>query len=284
MFKEIIYTKDKAYQLVRVLKEDSLVDGQWGFVHIGRGCVFSCTFCINSIHKDPTVRLRSVDRVIAEIKDMLGKCKKVKSIFFMDEIFPVRSSFLKEFCEKYEKEINLPFQAGDNEILKNMRRGYTREDYKNLVYKIRDKVPDISLSTDLIVGFCGETDGQFDNTLDMIREIKFDKVHSAAYSTRTGTIADRQMVDNVPGQVKKDRLKKINTEQEKIVTEINSKLKGQTQEILIEGQKEGKWIGRNSNVKLVFVNDASAQVGKLLNVQIEETSPWYLKGSAVQLI
>ena len=165
-----------------------------------------------------------------------------------------------------------------------MRRGYTREEYKNLVYKIRDKVPDISLSTDLIVGFCGETDGQFDNTLDMIREIKFDKVHSAAYSTRTGTIADRQMVDNVPGQVKKDRLKKINTEQEKIVTEINSKLKGQTQEILIEGEKEGKWFGRNRNDKLVFVNDASAQVGKLLNVQIEETSPWYLKGSAVQLI
>ena len=136
----------------------------------------------------------------------------------------------------------------------------------------------------MIVGFCGETDGQFDNTLDMIREIKFDKVHSAAYSTRIGTIADRQMVDNVPGQVKKDRLKKINTEQEKIVTEINSKLKGQTQEILIEGEKEGKLFGRNRNDKLVFVNDASAQVGKLLNVQIEETSPWYLKGSAVQLI
>ena len=82
----------------------------FGFVHIGRGCVFRCTFCINSIHKDPTVRLRSVDKVIEEIKYMLSVCKNTNVIFFEDEIFPVRSSFLKEFCDKYKKEINIPFQ------------------------------------------------------------------------------------------------------------------------------------------------------------------------------
>ena len=77
------------------LNEDSLVEGQWGFVHIGRGCVFRCTFCINSIHKDPTVRLRSVDRVIAEIKEMKKACKNVRMLFFEDEIFPVKGNFSK---------------------------------------------------------------------------------------------------------------------------------------------------------------------------------------------
>ena len=290
------------------------------FIPIIHGCDKFCSFCIipyrrgreksreisDVVHETEMLVSRGVREVtllgqnvdsyghdlpgkvnLADLLEAVNEVKGLNRIRFLtshpndmeDRIIEAIAN-LPKVCE----QINLPFQAGDNEILKNMRRGYTREEYKNLVYKIRNKVPDISLSTDLIVGFCGETDGQFDNTLDMIREIKFDKVHSAAYSTRTGTIADRQMVDNVPGQVKKDRLKKINTEQEKIVTEINSKLKGQTQEILIEGQKEGKWFGRNRNDKLVFVNDASAQIGKLLNVQIEETSPWYLKGSAVQLI
>ena len=290
------------------------------FIPIIHGCEKLCSFCIipyrrgreksreisDVVHETEMLVSRGVREVtllgqnvdsyghdlpgkvnLADLLEAVNEVKGLNRIRFLtshpndmeDRIIEAVAN-LPKVCE----QINLPFQAGDNEILKNMRRGYTREEYKNLVYKIRDKVPDISLSTDLIVGFCGETDGQFDNTLDMIREIKFDKVHSAAYSTRTGTIADRQMGDNVPGQVKKDRLKKINTEQEKIVTEINSKLKGQTQEILIEGQKEGKWFGRNRNDKLVFVNDASAQIGKLLNVQIEETSPWYLKGSAVQLI
>jgi radical SAM superfamily enzyme YgiQ (UPF0313 family) len=92
-----------------LLNEDSLVEGQWGFVHIGRGCVFRCTFCINSIHKNPTVRLRSVDRVIAEIKEMKKACKNVRMLFFEDEIFPVKGNFLREFCEKYKKEINIPF-------------------------------------------------------------------------------------------------------------------------------------------------------------------------------
>ncbi len=290
------------------------------FIPIIHGCDKFCSFCIipyrrgreksreisDVVHETEMLVSRGVKEVtllgqnvdsyghdlpgkvnLADLLEAVNEVKGLNRIRFLtshpndmeDRIIEAVAN-LPKVCE----QINLPFQAGDNEILKNMRRGYTREEYKNLVYKIRDKVPNISLSTDLIVGFCGETDGQFDNTLDMIREIKFDKVHSAAYSTRIGTIADRQMVDNVPGQVKKDRLKKINTEQEKIVTEINSKLKGQTQEILIEGEKEGKLFGRNRNDKLVFVNDASAQVGKLLNVQIEETSPWYLKGSAVQLI
>ena len=182
---------------------------------------------------------------------------------------------LNKVCEN----INLPFQAGDNEILRTMRRGYTNEEYRRLIDRIRQKVAKVSISTDLIVGFCGETDRQFLNTLEMIKDIKFDKVHSAAYSTREGTIASRKMVDDVNEHVKKERLQIINNEQEKIVSEINAELKGEIQEILIEDRKKGKWFGRNRNDKLVFVDSENVKPGQIINVKIKETSPWYLEGS-----
>ena len=190
---------------------------------------------------------------------------------------------LDKVCEN----INLPFQAGDDEVLRNMRRGYTNKEYRELIDKIRSKIPNVTLNTDLIVGFCGETEEQFNRTLEMIDDIKFDKVHSAAYSTRVGTIADRKMVDDVPEETKKNRLLKINSLQESILTKINSKLIGKTQEILIEGTKNHTQFGRNRNDKIVFItkngSKESLTPGKLINVKIEETSPWYLKGSAVEL-
>ena len=182
---------------------------------------------------------------------------------------------LNKVCEN----INLPFQAGDNEILRTMRRGYTNEEYRRLIDRIRQKVAKVSISTDLIVGFCGETDRQFLNTLEMIKDIKFDKVHSAAYSTREGTIASRKMLDDVDEGVKKERLQIINNEQEKIVTGINAELKGEIQEILVEGRKKGKWFGRNRNDKLVFFDSEDMKSGQMIDVKINETSPWYLEGS-----
>ena len=142
--------------------------------------------------------------------------------------------------EKVCEHINLPFQAGDDDILQSMRRGYTNYEYRKIIDKIRSKVPGVSLSTDVIVGFCGETDQQFKSTLQLVRDIKFDKVHSAAYSTRKGTIADRKMVDNVPAEIKKDRLRQINDEQEEISTEINSRVLGECHEVLVEGTKDGE--------------------------------------------
>ena len=148
-------------------------------------------------------------------------------------------------------------------------------------------MPNVTLNTDLIVGFCGETDDQFNNTLKMVEDIRFDKVHSAAYSTRAGTIADRKMVDDIAEDTKKDRLKIINSTQESILTELNSKLIGTTQEVLIEGAKDSKPFGRNRNDKIVFVatneHQENLQSGELVNVTIEETSPWYLRGTAVRL-
>ena len=184
---------------------------------------------------------------------------------------------LDKVCEHF----NLPFQAGDDEVLTRMRRGYTGDQYRRLADRIRDRVPNVSLSTDVIVGFCGETDEQFERTMDMIRDVRFDKVHAAAYSTRPGTIAARTMEDDVPAEEKAARLKAVDSLQEEVLTEINSHLKGETLRVLVEGRKRGKWFGRNRNDKLVFFEDERDRKGDMVDVVVEKTGPWSLQGAAV---
>ena len=184
---------------------------------------------------------------------------------------------LDKVCE----HINLPFQAGADEVLVNMRRGYSNDDYRRLVEKIRGRLPNVSMSTDLIVGFCGETDAQFQRTLELVRDIRFDKVHAAAYSTRQGTIADRQLEDDVPQDDKKARLKAVEELQAGIQTEINSGLEDHTVEVLVEGVKRGKTYGRNRNDKLVYMERTRDGVGEMVNVRIDRTGPWSLSGTVV---
>jgi tRNA-2-methylthio-N6-dimethylallyladenosine synthase len=186
-------------------------------------------------------------------------------------------SGLDKVCE----HINLPFQAGGDEVLARMRRGYTNAEYRALVDKIRSRIPNVSMSTDLIVGFCGETDEQFERTLDMVRDIRFDKVHSAAYSTREGTIADRRLEDDVPIQEKKARLRAIDEAQADIQADINRELLGRTAEVLVEDVKNGLARGRNRNDKLVHVDSADDRVGDVISVRIDKTGPWSLQGTAV---
>jgi tRNA-2-methylthio-N6-dimethylallyladenosine synthase len=162
--------------------------------------------------------------------------------------------------------------------LKAMRRGYTVERYRDLVHTIRRKIPHISLSTDLIVGFPGETEEQFEHSLSLVQEMKFDVVHVAAYSPRPGTIAYREYQDNIPAEVKKERLNKIEELQTAIASEINSQLRGQETEVLVEGKKGGKWYGRTRSNKLVFFEDAGEWLGQLAIVHIDRTSPWSLIG------
>lgn len=181
---------------------------------------------------------------------------------------------LDKVCE----QINLPVQAGDNEILKLMRRDYTVEHYRRLIEKIRNKVPGIALSTDIIVGFSSETEEQFRHTYTLLSEIRFDAVHVAAYSPREGTIAARELEDNVPAAEKKLRLSMVEELQEGISTEINSVLTGKTVEILVEGRKKGKWQGRTRSDKLVFFRDNENRLAQLVKVTIEKTSPWSLQG------
>jgi tRNA-2-methylthio-N6-dimethylallyladenosine synthase len=181
---------------------------------------------------------------------------------------------LSKVCEHLE----LPVQSGDNDILKTMRRGYTVERYRELVHTIRVKIPQISLSTDIIVGFPGETEEQFERSLSLVQEMRFDVVHLAAYSPRPGTIAWREYQDNIPAEVKRQRFNKIEEVQAAIASEINSQLQGKEMEVLVEGRKGGKWFGRTRSNKLVFFEDASDWLGQLAGIKIEKTSPWSLKG------
>ena len=187
---------------------------------------------------------------------------------------------LDKVCE----HVNLPFQAGDDQVLADMRRGYTNEEYREKIDRIRDRIPNVSLATDLIVGFCGETEAQFEKTAELVRDIKFDKVHAAAYSTRPGTIAARLMDDDVPAVEKQRRLKVIEEIQEQVSTEINSKLTDSRQEVLVEGVRRGRWFGRNRNDKLVFFDSPDDLTGKLVDVRIDRTSPWSLQGEPMEKV
>ncbi len=182
---------------------------------------------------------------------------------------------LKKVCE----HLSLPFQAGDDKILRTMRRGYTIEHYRALVGRIRRAIPHIALSTDVIVGFPGESEEQFHRTIDLLHEIRFDTVHVAAYSSRPGTIASRKLADDVPPEEKVIRREMVENLQKGIAAELNARLLGSAVEVLVEGQKNGKWWGRTRDDKLVFFEDRDERVGQLVNIRIEKTSPWSLQGS-----
>jgi len=181
---------------------------------------------------------------------------------------------LDKVCE----QLSLPVQSGSNEILEAMRRGYTVEQYRQLVTEIRSKIPEVALSTDVIVGFPSETKPQFQQTVDLLSELRFDTVHVAAYSPRPGTMAARKLEDNIPPVEKRRRLDLIERLQEVIAAEINAQLWDKVVEVLVEGERKGKWQSRTRSGKLVFFSNSNNCRGKLMKIRIEKTSPWSLQG------
>lgn len=200
---------------------------------------------------------------------------------FMSQRIVQAVAELPKVCE----HINLPVQAGDDEVLSRMRRTYTRAEYVEMVRDIRATVPGVSLSTDVIVGFPGETEDQFQRTLDLVADLRLDKVHCAPYSTRPGTAAHRTMEDDVPQKEKMSRRERVDRLQEKILTEINAELIGTIKEVLVEGRQKGKWQGRARSNKLVFFEDEGYHLreltGELVDVRIDRSSPWSLQGTAI---
>ncbi|UCD08822.1 MAG: MiaB/RimO family radical SAM methylthiotransferase [Dehalococcoidales bacterium] len=294
--------------------------GPTTYVPITQGCNNFCSYCIVPYRRGRE-RSRRVDDIVNEVtnlanngtrevtllgqnvdsygQDLPGKpdlADLLKELNDVDGLFRLRFltnhpkdmsdklidaiSFLDKVCE----QINLPVQAGDNEILRLMRRDYTVEHYRQLIEKIRSKIPDIALSTDVIVGFPTESDDQFRNTFDLLADIRFDTVHVAAYSPREGTVAARDLIDDVTADEKKRRLNMVEQLQEKIATEINTEFLGKTVEILVEGRKKGKWQGRTRSDKLVFFRDNENYLGRLVNIQIEKTSPWSLQGKITRQV
>jgi tRNA-2-methylthio-N6-dimethylallyladenosine synthase len=180
--------------------------------------------------------------------------------------------------EKVCEYINLPVQAGDNQVLEAMHRGYTREQYLEKVDYIRKVMPGVGLTTDIIVGFPGETEAQFEQTMDLARRVRFDKVHIAAYSPRPGTIAHRRLADDVPEAEKARRRTALEDLERQISHEINLGLVGSRQEVLVEGEKEGRWHGRTRSNKLVYVEGGDRHLGDVVDVTITAAGAWSLQG------
>ncbi len=181
---------------------------------------------------------------------------------------------LPKVCEHLE----VPVQAGDDEVLARMRRGYRADDYRRLVERIRARIPGASIATDVIVGFPGETAAQFQRTYDLLAGLRLDKAHIARYSPRPQTLAMRQYADDVPPAEKERRRKALDELQTAIVAEINARLLGQTVEVLVEGKKKGRWWGRTRTDRLVFFEDERERLGELAQVRITWTGPWSLIG------
>ena len=185
---------------------------------------------------------------------------------------------LPSACE----HMNLPVQAGDNYILERMRRTYTRDLWLERIATTREKVPGVTVATDIIVGFPGETEEQFMQTYDMLEEARCDKVHLAMYSPRPGTLSSR-WEDDVPHEEKWRRHQMLEDQQLRICTEINEKKLGDIYEGLVESKEKGRWTGRTRGNQLVHFDDdgVSDVLGKMVDVKITKPSPWFLMGEAV---
>lgn len=174
--------------------------------------------------------------------------------------------------------IEVPVQAGDDDVLERMKRGYTVEQYRRLIERIRSRIPGVAIHTDIIVGFSGETDAQFQRTYDLLADLELDKVHLARYSPRPHTVSARRMEDDVPEEEKKRRHEMIDELQSRVVAKINSQFLGQTIPVLVEDEHKGKWRGRTPQDKIVFFEDDGDWRGKIAQVEITWTGPWSMQG------
>ncbi len=183
-------------------------------------------------------------------------------------------------CEKVCKLVHLPLQSGSSNILKVMNRKYTKEQYLSLVKKMRNIIPNVSFSTDIIVGFPGETEKDFSETLDVVEKVKFEQVYMFIYSRRVGTPGDK-MENQIPEEIKHERFNRLKRLVENQIAERNKEYVGTTQAVLIEGKSktnEQMLTGRTDSNKVVVLEGSEALIGKMVNLQIVSEHMWYLKG------
>jgi tRNA-2-methylthio-N6-dimethylallyladenosine synthase len=279
------------------------------------GCSHACTFCIIPFRRG-VERSRPVGDIVAEIRSLASQ--GVKEITLLGQIVDrygkdvpdgpnlaallrivheveglerIRfltshpNYFTEELMEtvaelpKVMPHIEVPIQAGDDKVLADMKRGYTQRDYRDLVEKIRRKIPDCSIATDIIVGFPGETNEQFMETYRVLSDLKLDVAHLARYSSREGTVATRRMDDNVPDEEKMQRFRMLEELQEKIVDEINKKYLGQAVYVLFEEKVKSRWKGRTPTNKLVFAESDEDLKGRVVPVTITWTGTWSMQAN-----
>ena len=285
-------------------------------VPIVYGCSHACTFCIIPFRRG-SERSRPVGEIVAQVRSLAGQGVKEATLLgqivdrygkdipdgpdladllrvvhsVAEEVGLERIRFLTShpnwMTEKLLKtvadlprvmpHIEAPIQAGDDTVLARMRRGYTADQYRKLVAKIRKIIPDAAIHTDIIVGFPGETREQFMETYKVLEELKLDKAHLARYSPRPQTVSARRMIDDVPEEEKRERHRMLEDLQARVVAEINAKYLGQQVEVLVESRHRGRWRGRTAQNKLVFFEGAGDWKGRLAQVEITWTGPWSMQ-------
>ena len=188
-------------------------------------------------------------------------------------------------CKNVSKFIHLPLQSGSTNVLKVMNRVYTKEQYLNLVDKMKKMIPNVKFSTDIIVGFPGETEEDFEDTLDVVRRVKFEQIFMFIYSRRKGTPAD-EMENQIPEDIKHKRFDRLKELYERLVEENNKEYIGKNFELLVEGYSKtnNKFLtGRTDTNKVVIFEAAEDAIGKVVNVKIISEHKWYLKGEISEL-
>ena len=286
------------------------------FIPIIYGCNFLCSYCIVPYRRGKE-RSRPIAEIVSEVErlaaggvrevtllgqtvnayghdlpdnpglaDLLRAVDAVPGItrlrfltshpkYMSDEIIGAMAD-LPSVCE----HMNLPVQAGDNDVLRRMRRTYSRDYWFDRIQLTRQRMPGATVATDIIVGFPGETEGQFLQTRELLERTRCDKVHLAMYSPRPGTLSAR-WEDDVPLAEKHRRHRDLEKLQERIQTEINAEKLGQTYEVLVEGRSKGRWTGRTRGNTLLHFDDDRDLHGKLVDVRVTRTSPWFLMGEPV---
>jgi tRNA-2-methylthio-N6-dimethylallyladenosine synthase len=290
------------------------------YVPVVLGCSHACTYCIIPYRRG-IERSRPVGDIISEVRSLVDQ--GVKEVTLLGQIVDrygkdipdgpdlaellrivhaveglERIRFLTSHpnwmttalldtvadLPKVMPHIEVPVQAGDDEVLTHMRRGYSVGDYYRLIAEIRERIPGVAIATDIIVGFPGETKVQFKHTYGLLADLKMDVAHLARYSTRTGTVADRKMVDTVPDEEKWHRFRLLEELQEGIAAEINAQYQGEITDVFFEGKVKGRWRGRTPTNKLVFVESDGDIRGKILPVIITWTGPWSMQGRLSNLL
>ncbi len=221
--------------------------------------------------------------------NLLRDVQKIDGIEIIKFISPHPKDFTDDVinaikdCDKVSKLIHLPLQSGSTEVLRKMNRKYTKEQYLQLVEKIKSKVPDVLFSTDIIVGFPEETEEDFKETLDVVRKVNFEQIFMFIYSRRVGTPADR-MTNQVPEEIKHQRFDKLKNLFEEQVELNNKKYIGTVQKILVEGiskNDEKMLTGRTNSNKVVIFEGDKELIGKIINIEIISEHKWFLKGKKI---
>lgn len=278
------------------------------------GCSHACTFCVIPFRRG-VERSRSVAEITAEVGSLVEQGVRevtllgqivdrygmdaedgarlpdlLRALHEMDGLKRIRfltshpnwmtDELLDAVAElpKVCEHIEVPVQAGDDDVLARMKRGYTAGQYRELIERIRERIPGVSIATDIIVGFPGESEGQFQRTYDLLEELRLDVAHLARYSPRPQTVSARRMPDDVPQTEKMRRFRALEALQTEIVTALNARYLGARLPVLVEGRKGGRWMGRTRTNRLVFFDADAELLGEEIDVTITWTGPWSLRG------